>query len=83
MGTTEAGSRVTLRKIEPCCVHDDHQRPYVNEDDWILTGNPELPGTWMAWLPDEWAAHCDRYTAVKRRKEAAKSRRRYHRRKAA
>ena len=68
---------MTLEKLDPCCVHAEHQRIYRNEDGWVLTSDFE------AWTADEWQAHCDRYTPTKRRKEAEKSRRRYYRRKAA
>ena len=47
--------------MKPCCAHPEHQKPYVNEDGWIITGIAEKPETWEAWEADEWEAHCSHF----------------------
>ena len=74
---------MTLRKLDACCSHPEHQRPYVNEDGYILTGDPYNSATWEAWDGDEWAAHCAHYTSERRRYNATRQRRLHHRKRAA
>ena len=61
---------MTLEKLDPCCNCVDHQRPYRNEDDWIITGLADNPDTWQAWTRNEWRRHCSRYAPAKADLEA-------------
>ena len=60
---------MTLERLDPCCNCPDHQRPYRNEDNWIITGLPEHAETWEAWTAVEWKRHCDRYAPSKGERE--------------
>ena len=61
---------MTLQRLDPCCNCPDHQRPFVNEDGWIITGLPEASDTWEAWTNMEWKRHCARYAPSKAEREA-------------
>lgn len=78
---------MTLTRITPCCYCPAHQRPYVNEDGWVLTGDPADSTTWEAWREVEWRNHCIKYDparrARRRRTDAARHRRAYHRKREA
>ena len=66
---------MSLERLEPCCSCPDHQRPYRNEDGWIITGLPEASDTWEAWTAEEWRGHCLRCTdtaKVRRSKTASR-----------
>jgi hypothetical protein len=63
---------MTLVKLEACCKCPEHARPYVNEDGWVITGLPDKPETWEAFMPAEWRRHCSRYSPISLRLEIAK-----------
>lgn len=71
---------MTLDRLEPCCLCADHQRPYRNEDGWIITGLPDRSDTWQAWTEAEWKRHCDRYLPA-RKVQSERDRKRYQRNK--
>ena len=73
---------MSLERLDPCCACAEHQRPYRNEDGWIITGLPEASDTWEAWTADEWTAHCGRYTP-KAKISRSKTARKYYQRKRA
>ena len=64
---------MTLEKLDLCCKCPDHQKPYRNEDGWVLTGDPDNFDSLQAWLPDEWQRHCDRVVVQRKGYQ-----RRYH-----
>lgn len=71
---------MTLEALTPCCLCADHQRPFRNEDGWVLTGDPNDFDSLQAWLPAEWKRHCDRYMPA-RKAQQERDRKRYQRNK--
>lgn len=71
---------MSLEKLDPCCKCPDHQRPYRNEEGWIITGIADNPATWEAWTAAEWKRHCDWYVP-RRKRQSIRDRIRYQRNK--
>lgn len=74
---------MSLKRLDPCCSHPEHARPFVNEEGHVLTGDPNDSATWESWLPREWSLHCSAYSEPRQKRDAETALQRYHRRNAA